>query len=88
MLDSESDSASSKSTDVDPVKSKKIFAQYFDTTCDLCSIDLKSLKRAIPHYKREHQIDEGYIKCCGLKLKRDKLVNDHIRWHINPDIFK
>lgn len=62
--------------------------QNFDTSCDICSIELKSLRRAISHYKNEHQIDEGYIKCCGLKLKRDKLVNDHIRWHINPEIFK
>lgn len=70
------------------MQSKEIFMQYFDTTCDLCSIELKSLRRAISHYRNEHRIDEGYIKCCGLKLKRDKLVDDHIRWHINPEIFK
>lgn len=83
------DLASLKSIDtIDPIISKEIFTQHFDTTCDICSDDLKSLKRAIAHYKHEHNIEEGYIKCCGLKLKRDKLVSDHIRWHINPEIFK
>lgn len=78
----------SKSTVVDPAKSKQIFIQYFDTTCDLCSADLKSLRRANTHYRNEHKMEDGYIKCCGLKIKKDSHVNDHIRWHINPDIFK
>lgn len=65
-----------------------MIAQHFDATCDLCSVELKTLKRAITHYDSEHNIDEGYLKCCGLKFKRDKLVMDHVRWHINPDIFK
>lgn len=88
ITESECDSISSKSNDVDPMQSREIFMQNFDTTCDLCSIELKSLKRAISHYRNEHQNHEGYIKCCGLKIKSDKLVNDHIRWHINPEIFK
>lgn len=86
--ESDSESVNSKSTVVDPVKSKQIFIQYFDTTCDLCSADLKSLRRANTHYRNEHKMEDGYIKCCGLKIKKDSHVNDHIRWHINPDIFK
>lgn len=87
--ESQSDSISSKSTNtIDPLQSKEIFTKNFDTTCDICSADLKSLKRAISHYKIEHQIDDGYIKCCGLKLKREKLIDQHIQWHINPSIFK
>lgn len=72
---------------VDPDKRREII-QLFDTTCDLCTFDMKSLKGAISHYRTKHNIKEGYIKCCGLKLKRDKFINDHIRWHINPAIFK
>lgn len=93
--DSNSDSGSdehelmgSDLVDVDLAKNREIFAQHFDTTCDLCSIDMKNLRRAISHYKYKHRVDDGYIKCCGLKLKSIKLVNDHIKWHINPDIFK
>lgn len=89
VSDSECDSASSKSNDrLDAATRRNIFVSNFDTTCDICSIDLRSLKRAITHYKLKHGIEEGYIKCCGLKMKRDKLVEDHIRWHINPEIFK
>lgn len=89
--DSNSDSNTPKSVDkliIDPIQSKQVFAQHFDTTCDICSVELKTLKRAISHYKHQHKNDEGYVKCCGLKLKRDKLVDDHIQWHLNPEIFK
>lgn len=63
-------------------------AKNFDMTCDVCSIDLKTLTNAVTHYKKEHKIDDGYIKCCGLKLKRENTVSDHIKYHINPNIFK
>lgn len=60
-------------------------------SCDACSVEFKlcskSLKNATSHYKKEHQII-GYLKCCGLKLKQDVTVNDHIKWHQNPNIFK
>ncbi|XP_031622031.1 zinc finger protein 888-like [Contarinia nasturtii] len=88
LTELECDSISSTSYDIDSMRSKEIFDENFDTTCDICSIELKSLRRAITHYKNEHQIDDGYIKCCGLKLKRDKLVADHIKWHEYPEMFK
>lgn len=87
-LVSDNDFVNLESNDIDTGGQRHIFDSYFDTTCDICSIELKSLKRAITHYKKSHQIDEGYIKCCGLKLKHDRLVSDHIRWHQNPEIFK
>lgn len=87
--DSDSDSGSSKATEqVDPIKIEEKNAPKFDTTCDICSIDLKTLAKAIPHYKNQHDIDDGYIKCCGRKFKQAQMVRDHIKWHNNPSIFK
>lgn len=85
--ESESDPINLSSAKISAAKRKEIFAQYFDNTCDLCSTELKSLRHALPHYKREHKI-EGYVKCCQLKFKSEKLVNDHLQFHINPEIFK
>lgn len=59
----------------------------FGTTCDVCSVDLKSLDNAISHYKEHHKMT-GYIKCCRLKFVNHKLLDDHIEWHINPNIFR
>lgn len=86
--ESESDPINLNSAKISAVKKKEIFVQYFDNTCDLCSTELNSLRQALPHYKRQHKIDEGYVKCCQLKFKSEKLVNDHIQFHINPEIFK
>lgn len=61
--------------------------QHFQRTCDLCPFQIKSLNRAIKHYQSEHSV-EGYLKCCNLKFKRPVLVEDHVRWHLNPKVFK
>lgn len=73
---------------VDRETAGHIFTANFDTTCDFCHLDLKTLGKAIEHYRDVHDFDEGYVKCCGLKIKRKALVLDHIRWHIKPEIFK
>lgn len=71
---------------VSPEK-KRVLLQEFDTTCDVCAVYLGTLKKAISHYKKYHKM-EGYIKCCKFKFKKDIHVDDHIKWHVQPDIFK
>lgn len=89
VTDSECSSTNLNLNDrVDTATRAKMIAENFDTTCDICSMDLKTLKRAISHYELKHDTEGGYIKCCGLKLKRDNQIDDHIRWHANPNIFK
>lgn len=61
--------------------------EQFDTTCDICSMDLGSLQKAITHYKKCHKKD-GYIKCCRLKFKKECQIDDHIKLHIRPDMFQ
>lgn len=71
---------------VAPEKRQELL-QEFDTTCDICSIELGSLKKSITHYRKCHKID-GYIKCCGLKFKQDAHIEDHIKLHVRPDMFQ
>lgn len=59
----------------------------FNTACEICSKELGTLKNAIQHYKKFHEI-VGYLKCCRLRFKKEADVEDHIKYHINPDIFK
>lgn len=65
-----------------------VIAEHFNRTCDLCPVELKSLKRAISHYRTEHNIDQGYLSCCGRRFKKLTLVEDHVRWHLNPNVFQ
>lgn len=71
---------------VDPKKAAEIL-KGFDTTCEFCGIQLESLHRAQNHYQTQHEAF-GYIKCCGLKFRKDNAVADHIKWHVKPDIFR
>lgn len=60
---------------------------YFDMRCDVCKAELSSLQYAKLHYLNEHGIAGGYIKCCDLKFRELKEVDDHLQYHINPYIF-
>lgn len=62
--------------------------RYFQMKCDLCDTQFNSLKMARSHYVSEHDVPYGYIKCCGIKLRANSVVLDHIQWHINPDKYK
>lgn len=71
---------------VDPEKAAEIL-KGFDTTCEFCGIQSGSLNEANDHYKIHHNAG-GYIKCCGLKFRKEKTVADHIKFHVKPDIFR
>lgn len=59
----------------------------FDYRCEVCGVDSETFKKTLAHYKKKHDI-AGYIRCCGLKFRKKELVDDHIKWHSQPDIFK
>lgn len=73
---------------IDAATISSVIAEYFDLTCDLCSVELKSFKHAISHYSTKHKNKNGYLKCCGLKFKQKMHVVDHVRWHLDPSIFR
>lgn len=61
------------------------FNKYFDMSCDLCSdgTNFNSLAQIKYHYLNEHQINDGYIKCCeSMKLKTQDQILDHVPYHI------
>lgn len=74
--------------DVDEATMADIIAKHFERTCNLCPVDLKSFEQAVQHYRSEHNIARGYLSCCGLKLNKASSVRDHVRWHLNPNVFK
>lgn len=63
-------------------------AEHFDLRCDLCTAELKTLSETLDHYADEHDLPNGYMKCCDLKLKFRFQVEDHVRWHLDPNVFR
>lgn len=61
---------------------------FFDMQCEICKTELSSLQHAKLHYLEQHDIPDGYIKCCEMKFREVKNINDHLRYHLNPNIFK
>lgn len=59
----------------------------FDFVCDVCGIDQGTFDQSILHYKQVHN-RIGYIKCCKKKFFKECTVDDHIKWHESPDLFK
>lgn len=67
---------------------EQFIAENFDMTCDQCDTKFTAFHDAQRHYKDAHSEDNGWIKCCGKKLKKLAHVRDHINTHFNPDFFK
>lgn len=63
-------------------------AENMDMSCDQCSAVFNSFYDAQYHYKESHNENNGYIKCCKLKLKKMWVVKSHIDSHWNPEKFK
>lgn len=66
---------------------KSFIAENFDMTCDLCDVVFMSFYDARNHYKESHNENNGYIKCCKMKLKAVSIVKSHIDFHSDPDMF-
>lgn len=66
---------------------KNLLTQNVDSHCDICNTDQRtiSLQQMKDHYKQEHDMDCGHIKCCGVKMTTDKEVNGHIFRHLHSD---
>lgn len=75
-------------SDVNPKQQQQIIDQYFDMNCELCETVFNSLEDAISHYAINHNNPRGYIRCCQLKFASKGLLNWHIVWHLNPEVFK
>lgn len=69
---------------------ESILSEKCDSRCDICKVDLNtaSLELTKNHYSEKHGIENGYIKCCELKLTTDIKINNHIQYHLNPNEHK
>lgn len=64
-------------------------SEYFDMTCAEvdCSQIFDSLQHAQQHYLEAHGCD-GFIRCCQKLFTRQRLVEEHIAWHKDKNIFR
>uniref|UniRef100_A0A1A9WFC9 C2H2-type domain-containing protein n=1 Tax=Glossina brevipalpis TaxID=37001 RepID=A0A1A9WFC9_9MUSC len=63
-------------------------AQYRpELECDICNAVLSNFDCLRAHFSSEHKT-RCYVKCCGRKMFRRYVFAEHLRLHINPDLFK
>lgn len=60
----------------------QFIADNFDMTCDQCDAKFTAFHDARQHYKDKHKEENGWIKCCGKKLRKLWMVRDHINTHL------
>lgn len=65
-----------------------LLSKYFNMSCDLCDTLLTSYRDTNQHYKDVHDLEKGYLICCGKKFYRLQHMLQHCEWHINPECFK
>lgn len=63
-------------------------AQYLSLHCEICSRAQDNFATLRVHMRNEHNIQNGYAKCCGKKFLKRALLLDHIRQHLDPDCYK
>lgn len=73
---------------LDAEKIETVIATHFDFNCDHCELVFKSIQEAQYHYMHEHQIADGYIKCCRSKFKKICDIEGHVLWHLKPDLYR
>lgn len=73
------------------MKDKKYnLADFFTMRCDLCDgegAQFATFLDAKQHYRAAHEIS-GYLVCCGKRFQKPKTIDDHFRYHTDPDYLK
>lgn len=67
---------------------EQLMVAHCEMSCSVCTIAFKSLPDALYHYSNAHNITDGFIRCCSLKIKTIQKLRGHLIWHKIPDIFK
>lgn len=55
--------------------------------CDLCNLQLVDFNSLRDHFNCVHQ-ERCYLKCCERKFYRRCIYVEHLRLHLNPDLYK
>lgn len=64
-----------------------LVSKYMNMHCEICRHPLETLPEARQHYRSKHNQRSFNIKCCDRLLPASH-IRDHLRYHMNPDIFK
>lgn len=67
---------------------EQLMVAHCEMSCSVCAVAFKSLPDALYHYSNAHNITDGFIRCCSLKIKTIQKLRGHLIWHKIPDIFK
>lgn len=54
--------------------------------CHICTGETESFEDLMDHFVEEHN-EPGFIFCCNVKFQRETAL-EHIKFHINEDLFK
>ncbi|XP_068144868.1 transcription factor grauzone-like [Drosophila tropicalis] len=67
----------------------EILLSFFEKfSCDICNLLVKNYADMRIHQRMTHNIEVGYMTCCGRKYYTRKLFAEHVLVHQNPDHFK
>lgn len=55
--------------------------------CSICNLLVQNFADMRRHQRMSHDIDSGYIECCGRKFHIRKGLAEHVLVHKNPDHF-
>lgn len=61
---------------------------FYNLKCDVCGHVSLTFIQLRAHYRIQHNIRRGYVKCCNRKMVHRGALQEHILWHLNPDTFK
>lgn len=65
----------------------RTIAEYMQLKCDICGLELETFALLRNHMKSVHEV-HPYVKCCEKKFTKRAWLYDHIKFHLNPDIYK
>lgn len=67
-----------------------IIAKFFSDVlpCSICNLLVHNFTEMQRHHRLTHQVDPGYMICCGRKFTQRKVLAEHVLVHWNPEHFK
>ncbi|KAH8400706.1 hypothetical protein KR009_000517, partial [Drosophila setifemur] len=67
-----------------------IIAKFFTSVlpCPICNLLVHNFTEMQRHHRMSHQVDPGYMMCCGRKFTQRKVLAEHVLVHWNPEHFK
>ncbi|KAH8291228.1 hypothetical protein KR054_009874 [Drosophila jambulina] len=67
---------------------EELIKRYIVMGCELCIFLAEDFDGIREHFKEKHPDERPYIKCCGRKLNKRCLIQEHARRHENPEYIK